>query len=167
VLRYLPEIGTAIALIWLWSAVSSRLGAAPTLLLSASISGSLAWWPRSRRWLSAALGCVVTRHRLRTALLELRLTSRAGWLPLTLWLTATPVGERVWLWCRAGISAEDIADEVDRLRSACFARDVRVSRDRRWASLVSVDVVRRDPLRSARPVPSPLADEAGRGEADA
>lgn len=151
-----------VVLFWLWSAVSSRIGAPLALLLSTATGGLLVWWPWSRRRLSTALGCAANRHRLRTALLELRLTSRAGWLPLTLWLTPTPVGERVWLWCRAGISAEDIADETDRLRSACFARDVRVKRDRRWAALVAVDVVRRDPLGSAGQVRSPLADEAGR-----
>jgi hypothetical protein len=160
VLRYLPELALALGLLWLWSAVSSRLGTWPTAVTFAAATGLLMWWPASRRVLSAALGCAVTRHRLRTALLELRLTSRAGRLPLMVWLAPTPVGERVWLWCRAGTSAEDIADETDRLRSACFARDVRVTRDRRWSSLVSVDVVRRDPLGSARPVRSPLADAA-------
>ena len=162
VLRYLPEIGVLVLLLWLWSTVSARLGTPVTMLLSTGIGGLAVWWPWSRRRLSTALGCAVTRHRLRTALLELRLTSRAGWLPLTLWLMPTPVGERVWLWCRAGISAEDIADETDRLRSACFAREVRVKRDRRWAALVAVDVVRRDPLGSAGHIKSPLADEAAR-----
>jgi hypothetical protein len=77
---------------------------------------------------------------------------------MVLWLTPTPVGERVRLWCRAGISAEDITDETDGLRAACFARDVRVIRDRRWSSLVVLDVIRRDPLHPGRTVPSPLAN---------
>lgn len=167
VLRYLPEIGVVLGLVWMWAAVSSRLGTWPAAVTFAAVAGLLVWWPASRRVLSAVLGCTVTRHRLRTALVELRLTSRAGRLPLVVWLVPTPVGERVWLWCRAGVSAEDIADETERLRSACFARDVRVIRDRRWSSLVSVDVVRRDPLGSARTVRSPLADETGRDRAGA
>lgn len=118
VLRYLPEIGVLVVLLWLWSSLSSGLGAASAVLLSATTGCLLLWWPRSRRWLSTASGCAVTRHRLRTALLELRLTSRAGWLPLTLWLTPTPVGQAGPGCGPGGMSAEDIADETDRLRSA-------------------------------------------------
>lgn len=55
-----------------------------------------------------------------------------------------------------GVSAEDIASETDRLRAACFARDIRITRDRRFSALVVVEVIRRDPLAGTRPVPSPL-----------
>lgn len=158
--RYLPEIGAGLALLWLWATLAGWLGGWPAAVVLAAVAGLLVWWPPSRRVLSAALGCVVTRHRLRTALVELRLVSRAGRLPLVLWLAPTPVGERVRLWCRAGMSAEDITDETDHLRSACFAREVRVVRDRRWSSLVTVEVIRRDPLGPGRTVQSPLADAA-------
>jgi hypothetical protein len=160
-LRYLPELVVVAGVVWVWAALASVLGDRPAVVALAAVVGLLVWWPRSRRVLSAALGCLVTQHRLRTALVELRLTSRAGRLPIVLWLGPTPVGERVKLWCRAGMSAEDLADESERLRAACFARDVRVTRDRRWSSLVTLDVIRRDPFGSARPVRSPLADEAG------
>jgi hypothetical protein len=163
VFRYLPELGLLAGLVWLWAALASRLGSWPALVVLVAGAGLLVWWPASRRVLTSALGCALTHHRLRTALIELRLSSRAGRLPLVLWLGPTPVGERVWLWCRAGMSAEDLADETDRLRSACVARDVRVTRDRRWSALVTLDVIRRDPLGSAQPVRSPLADV---GDAD-
>jgi len=159
VLRYLPELSVVAGLVWLWAALASRLGSWPAVIVLAAGAGLLVWWPASRRVLASALGCCLTHHRLRTALVELRLTSRAGRLPLFLWLAPTPVGERVWLWCRAGMSAEDLADETDRLRAACVARDVRVTRNRQLSSLVTLDVIRRDPLGSARPVRSPLADE--------
>jgi hypothetical protein len=165
VARYLPEVVAGLILLWLWAGLADLLGDRPAAAVLAAVGGLLVWWAPSRRVLAAVAGCVVTRHRLRTALVELRLTSRAGRLPLVLWLAPTPVGERVRLWCRAGMSAEDIADETDHLRSACFAREVRVVRDRRWSSLVMVDVIRRDPLGSGRTVRSPLADAAG--EADA
>ena len=161
VFRYLPEIAVGLFGLWVWAGVSSLVGDWPAVVVLAAVAGLLVWWPASRRVLAAVLGCVVTRHRLRTALVELRLTSRAGRLPVVVWLGPTPVGERVRLWCRAGMSAEDIADETDRLRSACFARDVRVVRDRRWSALVTVDVIRRDPLGPGRTVGSPLADAAG------
>ena len=163
--RYLPEIAAVLGLVWLWAALADRLGDWPAALVLAATASLLGWWPVSRRVLVALLGYVVTRHRLRTALVELRLTSRAGRLPLMLWLAPTPVGERVRLWCRAGVSAEDIADEAERLRAACFAREVRVTRDRRWSSLVVLDVVRRDPLGARHTVASPLADVAGSADA--
>jgi hypothetical protein len=77
-------------------------------------------------------------------------------LPFTVALVPTAVGERVWLCCPVGVSAEDIADEIERLRAACFARDVRVTKDRRFSALVVVDVIRRDPLAGTTPVTSPL-----------
>jgi len=169
VLRYLPELLTVLVVLRLWQVSVDAIGPLWTPIGWVSVAAGLLSWRRSRRWLLAGLGCVVTRYRLRTALIELRLTTRAGRLPLVLWLAPTPVGERVWLWCRAGISAEDIADEIDGIRAACCARDIRVIRDRRWAALVTVDVIRRDPLAAATPVTSPLAAHAprpSRAEAD-
>lgn len=155
----LPELLVTAALVWIWRAASSRAGSLATLLLFLTVAALVAWRPGGRRRVAGLFGCSVTRHRMRTALVELRLTSRAGRLPRTLWLMPTPVGERMWLWCRAGMSAEDLSDEVDHLRAACIARDVRVTRGRRWAALVVVDVIRRDPLASRAAVRSPLADE--------
>jgi hypothetical protein len=125
--------------------------------IAAAVVAAALGWPRSRRWLAAGLGCWVTRHRLHTAMVEVRLSTRAGRLPVFLAVLPTPVGERAWLWCRAGISAEDMADEIDRIRAALAARDVRIIRDRRWAALVVVEVIRRDPL-AASTIRSPLAD---------
>lgn len=162
VFRHLPELAALVVLWWLWSTVSGAVGRGWAALLSTTLAVVLVAVPWSRRALLVVAGCLVTQTRLRTGLIELRLTTHGGRLPLVLWLAPTPVGERVWLWCRAGVSPEDIADETDGLRSACFAREVRVTRDRRWSSLVLVDVVRRDPLAAGRPVTSPLADSIER-----
>jgi hypothetical protein len=170
VLRYLPELFAAYVVWRLWSTCSNAIGPLWTLLGWSLITAGAVWWRRSRRWILTAAGCVLTRHRLRTTLIALRLTTWSGRLPLVVWMAPTPVGERVWLWCRAGISAEDIADEIDGLRAACCARDVRVTRDDRWGALVVIDVIRRDPLSATTPIVSPLArptrqarPEAGRG----
>jgi hypothetical protein len=163
VLRYLPELLTGMAVLWLWLASVRAIGPLWTVGLWALVTALLFRWSRSRRWLLTGLGLAVTRFRLRTALVELRLTNRAGRLPLVLWMVATPVGERVWLWCRAGISAEDMSDEVDGIRAACCAREVRISRDSRWAALVLVDVIRRDPLASTTIISSPLVGAPERG----
>jgi hypothetical protein len=64
--------------------------------------------------------------------------------------------ERVWLWCPAGLSAEDIEDETDRLRAACVAREVRITRNARWSAVIVVDVIRRDTLSPQRVIPTPI-----------
>ena len=146
--RCLPELLTVLVVLgpWHqrrrdWSTVDARrpgVGSGRVAVVAA-LTAMVAGGARLRR----------DPNRLRTGLIELRLTTRAGRLPLVLWLAPTPVGERVWLWCPAGISPEDIADEIDGIRAACCARDIRVTRDRRWAALVTVDVIRRDPLAAA------------------
>ena len=160
VFRHLPEILLLLLVIHAWQATAARIGPLWTDLAGAVLAGVLVGWGRSRRWLLAALGCMLTRARLRAAFGELRLTRRGGRLPFTVALVPTPVGERVWLLCPVGVSAEDIANESDRLRSACFARDVRITRDRRLSALVVLDVIRRDTLAARHRVTSPLAEDA-------
>jgi hypothetical protein len=159
--RHLPEIVAGYLMLRAWSWSARSIGPAWTAAVAAVVVAAAVGWPWSRRWLLPALGCWVTRHRLYTAMVEVRLSTRAGRLPLFLAVLPTPVGERAWLWCRAGISAEDMADEIDRIRAALAARDVRITRDRRWAALVVVEVIRRDPL-AASAVRSPLADLLGK-----
>lgn len=156
VLRHLPELLLVVLLIHLWQIAAERIGPLWTDALILAIVVGLVWWRRSRRWLMGVLGCVLTRARLRAAFAELRLSRRSGRLPVTLALVPTAVGERVWLCCPIGVSAEDIADEADRLRAACFAREIRITRDRRFSALVVIEVIRRDPLAATAPIPSPL-----------
>ena len=162
-LRHLPEIVAGFIAWRLWSAMANSLGPQWTVVLVVALVAGLLSWPPSRRAVAAVAGCELTRHRLRSALVELRTTTRAGRLPVFLWISATPVGERVWLWCRIGISARDLDDEIDAIRAACVARDVRITRDRRWAALVTIDVIRRDPLAATSPVTSPLAARLRQG----
>jgi hypothetical protein len=156
VLRHLPEILLVVLLVRVWQITAEQIGPLWTNILAAATVAGLVWWRRSRWWLTAALGCLLTRARLRAAFRELRLSRRSGRLPLTVALLPTAVGERVWLCCPMGVSAEDIADETDRLRAACFARDIRITRNRRFSALVLVEVIRRDPLAATTPVTSPL-----------
>src|SRR5829696_6296303 len=139
--------------VWVWRWASDRVGphetmaAALGLVLVAVAVGPV------RRVVLALFWCSVTHHRLHAGLVEVRATTRDGRLPLFLSVVPAPFGERARLWCRAGISAEDIEDESDRLRAALWCQDVRVIRDRRRSALVTVEVVRRDPLAGKRPVP--------------
>ena len=113
--------------------------------------------PHSRRFITRRFWCVLARHRLHRLCYEARLHTRAGRLPLILWIRPTQVGERAWVLCRAGISAEDFQDHIGELRAACYARDARVTRNRRWSHLVTIDIIRRDTLAASNTITSPLA----------
>jgi hypothetical protein len=112
--------------------------------------------PPSRRFVTRRFWCVLARHRIQKLCFEARLHTRAGRLPLVLWTRPTKVGERAWVLCRAGICAEDFEDHIEELRAACFAREARVTRNRRWSHLVTIDIIRRDTLAATQQVPSPL-----------
>ena len=125
------------------------------VILGTAVAGLLAL-PHSRRFVVRRFWCVLARHRIQKLCFEARLHTRAGRLPLVLWTRPTKVGERVHLLCRAGICAEDFEDHIEELRAACFAREARVTRNRRWSHLVTIDIIRRDTLAATHHVPSPL-----------
>jgi hypothetical protein len=155
-IRHLPEIVLVWLLIRAWQIVVGQIGTVWTEIAAGALTLALMSWRRSRRFVVGVFTSVLTRARLRAAFKELRLTRRSGRLPFTVAVIPTAVGERVWLCCPVGVSAEDIADETDRLRSACFAREVRVTRSQRFSAFVTVDVVRRDPLGATAKVSSSL-----------
>ena len=74
----------------------------------------------------------------------------------SLWTRPTKVGERTWVLCRAGICAEDFEAHIGELRAACYARDARVTRNRRWSHLLTIDIIRRDTLAAREIIASPL-----------
>jgi hypothetical protein len=153
-IRHLPEIIVVWLLVRAWQIVAGRIGPVWTDVAVGALVLGLMSWRRSRRFVVGVFASMLTRARLRAAFKELRLTRRSGRPPFTLAVALTAVGERVWLCCPVGVSAEDIADETDRLRSACFAREVRVTRSQRFSAFVTVDVIRRDPLGATAKVPS-------------
>jgi hypothetical protein len=79
-----------------------------------------------------------------------------GLLPLFVWTRPTPVGERLWLWLRPGLSGRDIDNVTDRIAAACWASSARVKVSPKRAAVVSVDVIRRDPLATSGQITSPL-----------
>lgn len=111
-------------------------------------------WPPGRRLLIMRAWCVMTPHRLRTGCANSWIHSRYGRLPIILLTTAQPFGERVLLWCVAGITAEDLVAAREALIAACWAADIQVMRSDRHRQLVIMDVIRRLPDRP----PSPEAD---------
>ncbi|MFP5072755.1 hypothetical protein ACLFMI_24195 [Pseudonocardia nantongensis] len=115
--------------------------------LFAAVALLLVGLPWTRRFLFHRAQAVLSRHRVRQALVERRvLNSRSRACPLAVWARPTRVGEVVWLFLRAGLAPKTIEEEAEELASACFARECRVTA---WASttnIVRVEIIRRDPL---------------------
>jgi hypothetical protein len=139
---------------------------AATAAAMASLAIGLAW-PSSRRRLIARAWCVITPHRVRTGCTHAWVQTRDGRLPTVLYTVPAEFGERVWLWCRAGITSRDLAAAREILRAACWASDVRVVVNDRRSHIVVLEVIRR------RPPERPEDDQSGwpyldpdRGEAD-
>ena len=116
----------------------------------AAVAGAV---PHSRRFITRRFWCVLARHRLQRLCYEAKLHTRSGRLPLILWTRPTKVGERTWVLCRAGISAEDFQDRTEELRAA---RDARVTRNRKHSHLLTIDIIRRDTLAAREIITSPL-----------
>ncbi|MGH3218631.1 MAG: hypothetical protein ACRDPY_07960 [Streptosporangiaceae bacterium] len=151
-LAVLAVLGIAFWYLDTWTRSAAWAG----IILAASV-GLAAGVPHSRRFLTRRAWCFLARHRIHRFCYEARLHTRSGRLPIILRIWPTQVGERVWVLCRAGMSAEDFQDRTDELRSACYARDVRVTRSRRWSHLVAIDIIRRDTLAASNVITSPLA----------
>ena len=152
---------TELAVLAILAAAWWRLDTWTTLtwacIIVAAVVGLVLGVPHSRRFITRRAWCVLARHRIHRLCYEARLHTRAGRLPLVLWIRPTQVGERAWVLCRAGISAEDFQDRIGELRAACYARDARATRNRRWSHLVTIDIIRRDTLAASNTITSPLA----------
>ena len=125
------------------------LGGIPVMLatlgaLAVLVGAALVWAP-ARRHLVARAWCVITPHRVRVACAQAWIHSRRGKIPIVLLTTRQPFGERVHLWCRAGTSAMDFTSARPLMIVACWARDIRVSGNERWAQLITLDVIRHLP----------------------
>jgi hypothetical protein len=87
---------------------------------------------------------------------ETRMHTRSGRLSLVLRIHPTEVGERALIWCRAGICFEDFEAHTGEIAAACYAREARVERSRRWAQIIVVHIVRHDTLAAHNVIPSGL-----------
>jgi hypothetical protein len=114
--------------------------------------------PPCRRFVSRRFWCVFSRHRVRKCFVQSRVMTHEGLLPLFMWTRPTPVGERLWLWLRPGLSSRDIDNVTDRIAAACWAASARVKVSPKRAAVVSVEVIRRDPLATSGQIASPLLD---------
>ena len=142
------ELGLSAGLATVGLASGYALGAAWLIAIAAVglvlLAAGLAW-PASRRRLVARAWCVITPHRVLTGCRHAWVQTRDGRLPVILYTTPAGFGERVTLWCRAGITHGDLAAARDILRAACWASDVRVVGSARYAHVVVLEVIRHLP----------------------
>jgi hypothetical protein len=132
-------VGIALAVDW--TAGATWLIA--TTATAMAILTAAVLWPRSRRRLAARAWCVITPHRVRTACTHAWVQSRDGRLPTLLRTTPTDFGERLLIWCRAGITAADLDAARDIISAACWAREARVIPSERHGHIVTLEVIRR------------------------
>jgi hypothetical protein len=99
-------------------------------------------WPDARYWIIAHIRCIITAHRVRTGCAQAWIQTRSGKLPVILLTRPQPYGERVYIWCRAGICLEDFEAASDILRSACWATDICITSSTCYSHLVILDVIR-------------------------
>jgi hypothetical protein len=141
--RWRYELAAAAALAAGWIALGTVAGAAITVGLVTALISAAVYWPRGRRFLAAHAWRIVTPHRVRVGCAQAWIHSRYGKIPAVLLTTRQPFGERVYLWCRAGTSADDLISARGLLAAACWAQDIRVARSPRYAHLVTLEVIRR------------------------
>jgi hypothetical protein len=143
---WLPEISAITMLLWLWSILATHAPIPVRGIVMAAVLGSLVpRWTRGR--FVAILWCVVVRHRLRSCFAQFIVANRSGSLPLILGARPTPVGERVWIYLRSGLSAGDLEHRADKIAVACHASSVVVERaSSKTAALVRLDIKRREVL---------------------
>jgi hypothetical protein len=113
--------------------------------------------PWTRQFLTRRVWCVLSRHRMQRVFYETRMHTRSGRLPLVLRIHPTEVGELALIWCRAGICFEDFEAHTGEIAAACYAREARIERSKRWAQIVVVNIVRRDTLAAHHVIASGLA----------
>lgn len=139
--RYETAVLSGAPLLW-WGTVRS-IGGLAGLSAVTFVLAVFALLPPMRRWASAVLWTVVTPHRMRVGCVEAGVVSSRGKLPAVLFTLRKPYGERVYLWCPAGLGATDVASARPAIASACWASDVEFyEMPGSYPQLVAVDVIR-------------------------
>ncbi|MFI9641328.1 hypothetical protein ACIG87_14905 [Micromonospora sp. NPDC051925] len=152
-----PEIVLAVLLLTGWVQLATHTPTLVTLAVVAVVLGVPAAVPVLRRLVVAWVWCLIVRHRLRVCFAQFIIANQSGSLPLILWATPTPVGERVWVYLRPGLSLADLEGRLDKIAVTCHASSVLVERAADSnAAYLRFDIKRREVLTAT--VTSPLAD---------
>lgn len=157
--HWLAEITAGVVLAGAVSLVGRVVPGLGALLLVGAAVGGLFVFPPLRHRITALVWCVVCRHRLRVCFAEFLPVDRAGSIPFILAARPTPVGERVWVWLRPGLSYQEFSDvRLAKMAVSCWASSVQVAPggSGRFAAFLQFDVKRRNSFDDL--IPSPLAE---------
>ena len=151
-----PEISAGMALVYGWIALANATPALVTLAVMAPLVGIPAAVPAIRRRVTALAWCFIVRHRLRVCFSQFIIANKSGSLPLILWARPTPVGERVWVYLRPGLSLSRLQSRLDEIAVTCHASSVLVelASESKKAAYLRFDIKRREVLTAK--VSSPL-----------
>ncbi|MET8121390.1 hypothetical protein [Micromonospora sp. NPDC005291] len=151
------ETAMAVLLLTAWVQLANHTPTLVTLLVVALVVGVPAAIRPVRRQVKAWGWCLVVRHRLRVCFAQFIIANQSGSLPLILWAKPTPVGERVWVYLRPGLSAKDLEGRLDKIAVTCHASTVLIERaSENNAAYLRFDIKRREVLTAH--VSSPLVD---------
>jgi hypothetical protein len=158
--RFRTEVITVLAIVAGFGELTRAVTTIWAVVALIGVIATLTALPWTRRFIIRRAWCVLSRHRIQKVCFETRMHTRSGRLPLVLRIHPTEVGERAVIWCRAGICFEDFEAHTGELAAACYAREARIERSKRWAQIVTVQIVRHDTL-AARTVVAPDLAPAG------
>ncbi|MGC5333044.1 hypothetical protein [Micromonospora sp. DT62] len=154
---WLPETALTVLALTFWVQLANHTSAVVTLVIVALVVGVPAAIPTVRRQVVAWAWCLIVRHRLRVCFAQFIIANQSGSLPLILWARPTPVGERVWVYLRPGLSLADLEGRLDRIAVTCHASTALVERASDGnAAYLRFDIKRREVLTAE--VGSPLVD---------
>jgi hypothetical protein len=152
---WLGELFAALTIAVVWSLLQTHTPLPVRAGVVAAIIAAL-MVPVVRRPVVAVGWCFIVRHRLRSCFAQFIVANQSGSLPLILAARPTPVGERVWIYLRTGLSVNELQARCDKIAVACHASTVIIDRaSTRTAALVRVDIKRREVLGGL--VETPLA----------
>lgn len=154
---WLPEIILGFGLLYGYTVLAHTMTNVVTrtaaLLVVVGVPAAI---PKVRRFLWAWFMCLVVRHRLRTVFTDVIKTNQHGTLPLILLARPTPIGERVWILLRPGLSKNDIATRLELIATGCHATTVLVNQPGANSAYLQLDIKRREVL--TKTIDSPLVE---------
>ena len=142
-----PEILLSLTVVYGWTALATHTHPVVRFAILAVLVGVPAAIGPIRRRIIAWAWCLIVRHRLRVCFAEFIIANQSGTLPLILLARPTPVGERVWIYLRPGLSLPDLEACLDKIVVACHAATVLIERaSESTAAYLRVDIKRREVL---------------------
>ncbi|GIH10296.1 hypothetical protein Rhe02_83630 [Rhizocola hellebori] len=152
-----PELAVLIVFCSAFTMLAESTSVTVRVIVLALVIGVPAVIRPVRRFLVALVWCLIVRHRLRVCFSDVIKSNQHGSLPLILWARPTPIGERVWIFLRPGLSKADLVARLERLAVVCWATSVMVEQPGSNAAYLRIDIKRREVL--TRKVKSPLVDQ--------